>query len=163
MALQLLHFVVMGRKSSAEEGPVHSPIGRHNAMKQKNNHTRNTTEHTKNQTSKKNSDQKQNKGVIVGDIGPYRTMQKKMTSHKLRLPWRVQRSKKGKAKHNEQIRHTRFVRKSNTALRGNQSQICKFKTSNETHVGGETKCETGLWCEKMDLLLPLRFRSESTQ
>jgi hypothetical protein len=35
MGLQLLHFVVMGRKSSAEEGAVHSPIGRHNAMKPK--------------------------------------------------------------------------------------------------------------------------------
>jgi hypothetical protein len=57
MGLQLLHFVVMGRKSSAEEGAVHSPIGRHNAMKPKNDHTRNTTEQTKNQTSKKNSDQ----------------------------------------------------------------------------------------------------------
>jgi hypothetical protein len=30
----------MGRKSGAEEGPVHSPKGRHNAMKQKNDQTR---------------------------------------------------------------------------------------------------------------------------
>ena len=41
----------MGRKSGAEEGPVHSPKGRHNAMKQKKRPNKNTKEQTKTPTS----------------------------------------------------------------------------------------------------------------
>ena len=42
----------MDRKSRADEGPVHSPTGRRHAMKQKGGQTRNTTEETRNKTSK---------------------------------------------------------------------------------------------------------------
>ena len=67
----------MGRKSGAEEGPVHTPRGRHNAMKQKKppNEKHNRT----NQKPNKDKEQrpKQNKGVIPGDTGPY----SEMTSH----------------------------------------------------------------------------------
>ena len=58
---------MMGRKSSANEGPVHSPIGRRHAKQQKDDQTGNTTEQTKNQTSKRKATKNKNKGVIAGD------------------------------------------------------------------------------------------------
>jgi hypothetical protein len=70
--------LMMGRKSSADEGPVHSPIGRRHAMKQKRRpnkkHNRTNQTPNKQRTATKN----QNKGDIAGDLGPYRTLQKKM-------------------------------------------------------------------------------------
>ena len=71
----------MGRKSSADEGPVHSPIGRRHAMKQKK---RPNKKHngTKQKTNKQGTANKnQNKGNIAGDWGPYSTLQKKIALH----------------------------------------------------------------------------------
>ena len=60
---------MMGRNSSADEGPVHSPKGRRHAMKEKRRpnkkHTGTKQKPNKQRTATKN----QNQGVIAGDWG----------------------------------------------------------------------------------------------
>ena len=66
----------MGRKSSAEEGPVHSPIGRHDANETENTTKQgNTKEPNQTKQSKQNSNQNKTK-TLQSDIGPYSTVAK---------------------------------------------------------------------------------------
>ena len=64
---------MMGRKSSADEGPVHSPK-RPSPCNEKT--TKHETQQNKPKTKQAKEQQlKQNKEVIAGDTGPYSTLQ----------------------------------------------------------------------------------------
>ena len=61
----------MGRKISADEGPVHSPIGRRHAMKQKRGPNKKHNRTNKKQNKQGTANKNQNKGNIACDRGPY--------------------------------------------------------------------------------------------
>ena len=61
----------MGRKISADEGPVHRPIGRRHAMKQKRGPNKKHNRTNKKQNKQKAANKNQNKGNIACDRGPF--------------------------------------------------------------------------------------------
>ena len=67
----------MGRKSSAEIGPVHSPIGRHDAKwNGKPDQTKNTKRTKQNKNQKQTKQQPKNQTPLQSDIGPHSTVAK---------------------------------------------------------------------------------------
>ena len=179
----------MGRKSSAEEGPVHSPIGRHDA-----NETENTTKqgNTKEPNQTKQSKQNSNQNKTNKNIAKWH----RAIQHGCKRKWLCILNRIGMAKWNQKTGKNETAQtnspyetceRSNTALCGNQGSpqpgaprshrasltgINSHKswvdlglamTQSRSQRKGETKGETGLWWEVKDALLPLRIRSESTQ